>query len=119
MRVAVVQFEPVPDQPARDLDVVHRLTVDAVGNGARLVVFPELCLLGGERASRCSGQLSCSPQTGGTNSRSPHGMKPIPAEMWEQRATNSAAVEEAFNGPDGRGWLTTWIRGTRGSRRNR
>jgi predicted amidohydrolase len=157
LRVAVVQFEPVPDQPARNLSVVHRLTLDAVGNGARLVVFPELCLLGywhlrrhtadrlhalAEHEAIASGSsytvfdtpwdvwmgvlicwdnnlvenvlatallgatvLLAPHQTGGTNSRSPHGMKPIPAEIWERRATNPAAVEEGFNGPNGRGWL--------------
>ncbi len=48
-------------------------------------------------------------QTGGTHSRSPHGMKPIPAELWERRAQDPAAIEEAFRGPNGRGWLLRWL----------
>ncbi|MFC0626611.1 nitrilase family protein [Kribbella deserti] len=48
-------------------------------------------------------------QTGGTSSRSPHGMKPIPLDVWENRAADPAAVEEAFNGPNGRDWLMRWL----------
>jgi predicted amidohydrolase len=48
-------------------------------------------------------------QTGGTHSRSPHGMKPIPADLWERREEDPAAIEEAFRGPNGRGWLMRWL----------
>ncbi|GAA1143975.1 nitrilase family protein [Kribbella jejuensis] len=48
-------------------------------------------------------------QTGGTNSRSPYGMKPIPLSVWENRRTDPAAVEAAFNGPSGREWLLRWL----------
>jgi len=48
-------------------------------------------------------------QTGGTNSRSPHGMKPIPLELWEQRAERKAEITAAFKGPDGREWLMRWL----------
>jgi predicted amidohydrolase len=48
-------------------------------------------------------------QTGGTHSRSPHGMKPIPLEIWQQRQTNPAAIEAAFRGEHGRGWLLRWL----------
>lgn len=48
-------------------------------------------------------------QTGGTASRSPHGMKPIPLPLWENRRTDPAAIEEAFRGPNGRGWLMRWL----------
>ncbi|HEY3561907.1 MAG TPA: nitrilase family protein [Kribbella sp.] len=216
-RAAVVQFEPTPDQPATNLATVERLARDAVADGARLVVFPELCLLGywhlrrqtperlhelaepadGPSISRIvalakeldaglgvgflqddggvlfnayavclpdgrvhvhrklhafeheeiasgstytvfdtpwgfrAGVLICwdnnlvenvritallgatvliAPhQTGGTNSRSPHGMKPIPLSIWENRAADPAAVEAAFNGPSGREWLMRWL----------
>jgi predicted amidohydrolase len=36
-------------------------------------------------------------------------MKPIPVAVWENRATDPAAVEAAFNGPSGRGWLLRWL----------
>ncbi|HEY3509680.1 nitrilase-related carbon-nitrogen hydrolase [Kribbella sp. NPDC051137] len=48
-------------------------------------------------------------QTGGTNSRSPHGMKPLPLSLWENRVSDPEALEEAFNGPSGRGWLMRWL----------
>lgn len=48
-------------------------------------------------------------QTGGTNSRSPHGMKPIPVEIWERRHSDPEAVRDAFAGPNGRGWLMRWL----------
>ena len=214
-RAAVVQFEPTPDDPAANLATVERLARDAVGDGARLVVFPEMCLLGywhlrrqppsrlRELAEPADGPLVgrvlalakelgagigvgfledadgtlfnayavCLPdgrvevhrklhafeheeiasgssytvfdtpwgfragvlicwdnnlvenvritallgatvlialhQTGGTNSRSPYGMKPIPLEVWE--SGDRARIEEAFNGPSGRGWLMRWL----------
>ncbi|MBB5980996.1 nitrilase family protein [Kribbella solani] len=216
-RAAVVQFEATPDDTAANLRTVERLAREAVGDGARLVVFPELCLLGywhlrrhtaarlHELASPADGPLIgqvlalaqklgagigagfleesggtlfnsyavCLPdgqvhvhrklhafeheaiasgstytvfdtpwgfragvlicwdnnlvenvritallgatvliaphQTGGTKSRSPYGMKPIPLPVWENRETDPAGVEEAFNGPNGRGWLMRWL----------
>src|SRR3954469_26050290 len=48
-------------------------------------------------------------QTGGTNSRSPHGMKPIPMELWENRDRDPQAIEDAFRGPSGREWLLRWL----------
>ncbi|HET6985085.1 MAG TPA: nitrilase-related carbon-nitrogen hydrolase, partial [Kribbella sp.] len=48
-------------------------------------------------------------QTGGTNSRSPHGMKPIPVDVWDNRRQDPEAVRAAFDGPSGRGWLMRWL----------
>jgi len=48
-------------------------------------------------------------QTGGTHSRSPHGMKPIPLELWAQRAERKAEITAAFKGPSGREWLMRWL----------
>lgn len=48
-------------------------------------------------------------QTGGTNSRSPHGMKPIPLELWEKRHEDPQSIQNAFQGPNGRGWLMRWL----------
>ena len=46
LRSAVVQFEAVPDRPDRNLEIITRLARQAVADGAQLVVFPEMCLLG-------------------------------------------------------------------------
>jgi predicted amidohydrolase len=48
-------------------------------------------------------------QTGGCNSVSPHGMKPIPLETWHRRHEDPAAMEAEILGPNGRGWLMRWL----------
>lgn len=48
-------------------------------------------------------------QTGGTDSRSPHAMSPIPLEKWHQRHSHPAAIEAEFKGPNGRQWLLRWL----------
>lgn len=48
-------------------------------------------------------------QTGGTNSRSPFGMKPIPIKLWEDRYLDSNALKSAFRGDSGRGWIMRWL----------
>src|SRR5471032_2778109 len=48
-------------------------------------------------------------QTGGTHSRSPHGMKPIPLDLWEQRAERKAEMTAAIRGVSGREWLMRWL----------
>jgi predicted amidohydrolase len=216
-RAAVVQFEPTPDRPDLNLVTVERLSREAVADGAKLVILPEMCVLGywhlrrhtperlhqlaepadGPSVSRVralaaeldagigvgflevadgklfnayavclpdgtvhvhrklhafeheeiasgssytvfetpwgftAGVLICwdnnlvenvritallgatvliAPhQTGGTSSRSPHGMKPVPQEIWDNRHQNPQTVAEAFNGPSGRGWLMRWL----------
>ncbi|MEQ4635283.1 nitrilase family protein [Providencia stuartii] len=48
-------------------------------------------------------------QTGGTHSRSPYSMKPIPLPLWENREKDPEALREAFQGEHGRGWLMRWL----------
>lgn len=48
-------------------------------------------------------------QTGGTNSRSPYSMKPIPLSLWENREIAPEALRDAFQGEHGRGWLMRWL----------
>jgi predicted amidohydrolase len=48
-------------------------------------------------------------QTGGCNSMSPHGMKPIDRRYWDNRETNPDALEAEFRGDKGRGWLMRWL----------
>lgn len=48
-------------------------------------------------------------QTGGTNSRSPHGMKPISVQLWEQRAERKEEMTAAIRGVSGREWLLRWL----------
>jgi predicted amidohydrolase len=48
-------------------------------------------------------------QTGGCNSVSPRGMKPIDRTIWDRRDEDPAAVEAELCGPKGRGWLMRWL----------
>lgn len=48
-------------------------------------------------------------QTGGTDSRSPHGMKPIDPQLWHDRHSDPEALRREFQGNKGRGWLMRWL----------
>ena len=48
-------------------------------------------------------------QTGGTNSRSPFGMKPVPVALWQNRYQDPDALKAAFQGRNGREWLLRWL----------
>ncbi len=48
-------------------------------------------------------------QTGGCNSASPHGMKPIDHALWDARAAHPDAIRCALTGPSGRGWIMRWL----------
>lgn len=48
-------------------------------------------------------------QTGGTNSVSPYGMKPIDPALWHNREKQPEAIQAAFKGTNGRGWLMRWL----------
>jgi predicted amidohydrolase len=48
-------------------------------------------------------------QTGGCNSVSPRGMKPVDQEIWARRDEDPAAAEAELCGPKGRGWLMRWL----------
>src|SRR3954470_20314278 len=48
-------------------------------------------------------------QTGGCNSVSPHGMKPVDPAIWNQRDKDPAACEAELCGPKGRAWLMRWL----------
>ncbi|ONI81720.1 acyltransferase [Actinosynnema sp. ALI-1.44] len=63
------------------------------------------------RACALSGAtvLIAPHQTGGTASRSPHGMRPIPLSLWENRHNDAETIEREFRGPNGRGWLMRWL----------
>jgi len=48
-------------------------------------------------------------QTGGCNSVSPRGMKPVDRAIWDRRREDPAACEAELCGPKGRGWLMRWL----------
>lgn len=48
-------------------------------------------------------------QTGGVASKSPHAMGTVDPALWEARETDPQAIEAAFRGDKGRGWLMRWL----------
>lgn len=103
---------------------LHAFEHEAISSGDRYTVFDTpwgvrlailICwdnnLIENVRAVALQGAevLLAPHQTGGTESRSPHGMKRIPMALWEARQQNPQAVREAFQGPDGREWLMRWL----------
>jgi predicted amidohydrolase len=48
-------------------------------------------------------------QTGGCNSASPHGMKPIDPAVWHARGTDPGAIRAELTGPKGKGWIMRWL----------
>lgn len=48
-------------------------------------------------------------QTGGCNSVSPRGMKPIDPDLWARRHEDPAAIQAELRGPNGRAWLMRWL----------
>lgn len=68
-----------------------------------LVENVRICALAGATV------LLAPHQTGGTASRSPHGMRPIPMAYWENRHNDQETIEREFRGPNGREWLMRWL----------
>jgi predicted amidohydrolase len=48
-------------------------------------------------------------QTGGCNSASPHGMKPIDPRLWRERGSDPAAIRAELTGDKGKGWILRWL----------
>lgn len=48
-------------------------------------------------------------QTGGCDSLSPRGMKPIDPALWVRRHEDPTAIAAELCGPKGRGWLMRWL----------
>jgi len=81
------------------------------GQRAAILICWDNNLIENARACALMGAtlLIAPHQTGGVRSPSPRGMKPIPLELWERRREDPAAVEAAFRGDSGRGWITRWL----------
>lgn len=114
----------LPDGTVHCHRKLHSFEHEAISSGNRYTVFDSpwgvriailICwdnnLVENVRAVALDGAdvLIAPHQTGGTNSRSPHGMKPIPMTVWEGRAENPDAVAAEFQGPKGREWLMRWL----------
>jgi len=114
----------LPDGAVHTHRKLHAFEHQAISSGSTFTVFDTpwglkvgvlICwdnnLVENVRATALLGAtvLVAPHQTGGTDSASPRGMKPIPAGLWENRKSDPAAIEAAFRGPHGRGWLMRWL----------
>ncbi|HEX8850468.1 MAG TPA: nitrilase-related carbon-nitrogen hydrolase, partial [Gemmatimonadaceae bacterium] len=90
-----------------------RYTVFDTPHGCRVGVL--ICydnnIVENARATALAGaEILLAPhQTGGCNSVSPKGMKPIDRAIWDRRAEDPGACEAELRGPKGRGWLMRWL----------
>ena len=114
----------LPDGAVHVHRKLHSFEHEAISSGSAFTVFDTpwgvrmgvlICwdnnLVENVRATALLGAtvLIAPHQTGGTSSRSPHGMKPIPMAVWDRRESDPAAIEEAFRGANGREWLLRWL----------
>jgi predicted amidohydrolase len=103
---------------------LHSFEHEAISDGDRYTVFdtPHGCRVGvlicydnniveNARATALLGaEILLAPhQTGGCNSVSPRGMKPVDPAIWARRQQDPAACEAELCGPKGRGWLMRWL----------
>ena len=96
-----------------DISAGDRYTVFDTPQGCRVGVL--ICydnnLVENARATALLGAevLLAPHQTGGCNSVSPRGMKPVDPAVWARRHEDPAACEAELCGPKGRGWLMRWL----------
>jgi predicted amidohydrolase len=75
-----------------------------------LICYDNNIIENGRATALLGAEILLAPhQTGGCNSVSPHGMKPIDQAIWARRNEDPAACEAEICGPKGRGWLMRWL----------
>jgi predicted amidohydrolase len=103
---------------------LHVFVSEFLSPGDRYTVFdtPHGCRVGvlicydcniveNARATALAGaEILLAPhQTGGCNSVSPRGMKPVDPALWARRVEDPSAIQAELRGPKGRGWLMRWL----------
>ncbi len=71
-----------------DNNIIENVRITAL-QGARVLIAPH--------------------QTGGCDSASPHGMKPVDRAIWANRHHDPESARAELLGPKGRGWLMRWL----------
>lgn len=75
-----------------------------------LICYDNNIIENGRASALLGAEILLAPhQTGGCNSLSPHGMKPVDPKIWARRKEDPAACEAEICGPKGRGWLMRWL----------
>lgn len=114
----------MPDGSMHSHRKLHAFEHPSISSGDRFTVFETpwgvkvgilICwdnnLVENVRATALLGAdiLLAPHQTGGTDSRSPYAMKPIPMTLWAERETRREEITAAFKGANGREWLMRWL----------
>ncbi|MEO8377511.1 MAG: nitrilase family protein [Candidatus Sumerlaeota bacterium] len=96
-----------------DISAGDEYTVFDTPHGVRigiLICYDNNIVENARMTALAGAQILLSPhQTGGCDSVSPHGMKPIDPALWENRNTNPAAIRAEILGDKGKGWLMRWL----------
>jgi predicted amidohydrolase len=100
-------FEHEHIAPGREYTVFD--TPDGVRVGV-LICYDNNILENVRVTALAGAQVLLAPhQTGGCDSASPHGMKPVDRALWDNRAADPDALRAELTGPKGRGWLMRWL----------
>ncbi|MDT0235316.1 nitrilase family protein [Curtobacterium sp. BRB10] len=114
----------LPDGTAHVHRKIHAFEHEAISSGDRYTVFDTpwgvrmgvlICwdnnLVENVRITALLGAdvLVAPHQTGGTDSRSPYGMKKIPVELWRNRHSDPKSMRDAIRGANGREWILRWL----------
>ena len=117
-------FVAMPDGTSATHRKLHAFEHECISAGDHYTVFdtPHGCRVGilicydnniveNARATALLGaEILLAPhQTGGCDSVSPRGMKPIDPAIWQHREENPEAIDAEICGPNGRAWLMRWL----------
>jgi predicted amidohydrolase len=96
-----------------DISAGDRYTVFDTPHGCRvgvLICYDNNIVENARVTALLGAEILLAPhQTGGCNSVSPRGMKPVDPAIWARRKEDPAGVEAELCGPKGRGWLMRWL----------
>ena len=96
-----------------DISAGDRFTVFDTPHGCRvgvLICYDNNIVENARITALMGAEVLLAPhQTGGCNSVSPRGMKPVDRTIWDRRHDDPSACEAELCGPKGRGWLMRWL----------
>ena len=100
-------FEHDHITPGRDYTVFD--TPDGVRVGI-LICYDNNIIENVRITALMGAQVLLAPhQTGGCNSASTYGLKPIDPQIWRDGATNPAAIRAEITGDKGKAWIMRWL----------
>lgn len=122
VRAATVQFNHETADKAYNLGRIRAFVDAAARQDVQLLVFPEMCITGywalrtaaREELARLAEPVPSGPSTQelvrlAAQRDMTIGAGLIDPALWTNRHEHPAAIEAAFRGPKGRGWLMRWL----------